>query len=161
MQSEQHICMFHLKHTLQCFIFYAIASRTDEDSPFLEEPGKAKTPLLDPQNKINQCLVILHAQRSMLKEVAVMQKMWVFEMFRRVSLCLWKDLRGTTALGENRDHHIGGCHNSQHLAQEGWLSKLLSLSAETCEDHMDQEIIEALLELQGMGILRTSAAQPA
>lgn len=97
----------------------------------------------------------------MLKEVTVMQKMWVFEMFRRVSLCLWKDLRGITALGENRDHRIVGCRNSQHLAQEGWLSKLLSLSAETCEDHMDQELIEALLEMQGMGILRTSAAQPA
>lgn len=46
------------------------------NSPLLGELGKAKAPLLDPQNQRNQCLVTLHAQRSVLKGVAVMQKMW-------------------------------------------------------------------------------------
>jgi len=31
-------------------MFYVTATRTDGDSPFLEELGKAKTTLLDPQN---------------------------------------------------------------------------------------------------------------
>lgn len=67
-------------------MFYAIATRTDGDSPFLEELGKVKTPLLDPQNKRNQSQVTLHAQRLMLKEVVVMQETWAFEMFKRVCL---------------------------------------------------------------------------
>lgn len=46
------------------------------DSAFLGEPGKAEPPLPNPQNQINQCLVILHAQRSALKWVTVMQKTW-------------------------------------------------------------------------------------
>lgn len=46
------------------------------DSRLLEELEKAKPPLLDPQNQRNQCLVILRAQRSVLKGVAVLQKTW-------------------------------------------------------------------------------------
>ena len=98
--------MFHQKHTLQCFIFYAIATRTDGDSPFLEELGKAKTPLLDLQNKRIQCLVILHAQRSMLKEVAVMQKTWAFEM-----LVPLKRLERYYSPGRKQRPPHRGCHN--------------------------------------------------
>lgn len=53
-----------------------MATGTEWNSPSLGELEKTKPPLLNPQNQRNQCLVILHAQRSVLKGVVVMQEMW-------------------------------------------------------------------------------------